>query len=399
VSVILLLLGLLASPARAAFHLAVIDEIMLGLPGNRAAQYVEIRMLQGAQTQLTNSVLSFFSCNGMVVATALVLDHNVTNQGPGVRWSMATDEFRIATGITPDFTFPAILNADPMVYESCGMICWGAPGLVPPSDPNSWSHSDRNNYVDCVGFGPYSGLTKTSTHDGTPTSGTPTTLSPNNGTQSLTRVSATGDNLADFVLAAPTPTNNSAPLATTTTTTLGPGGTTTTTPGGPTVTTTTFPPGVGQTVSGTQLLLKTGARPAKKSLLAVGKDTSIVLGDPRQVGGSLHVFTTAGDAFDAIYPLPAARWKPIGKASAPKGWRFKDPAGPIKLVIVKQAKLVKTVGKGAALTLSLASDPRPVGVVLAVGTERYCMSFGGSVVFKPAKRFLATGATPPAACP
>jgi hypothetical protein len=354
-------------------------------------------MLQGGQTQLTNSVLAFFSCDGGTVSSALVLDHNVVNQGPNVRWSMATASFAAATGITPDFTFPAILNNGPTQYYPCGMICWGAPGLTPPAP--TWMRSDQDNYVDCVGFGGYTGGTKTSTHDGTPTSGTPTSLSPGDGNQSLTRMTTTGDNATDFVLAARTPTNNSGAGSGTTTTTLGPGGTTTTTTRGTTVTTTTFPPGVGQTVSGTQLLLKTGAKPAKKSLLAVGKDTSILIGDPRQVGGSLRVFTTAGDAFDATYPLPAARWKPIGKASAPKGWRFKDPGGPIKLAIVKQAKLVKTVGKGAALTLSLASDPRPVEVVLAVGTERYCMSFGGSVVFKPAKRFLAKGATPPAACP
>ena len=53
-----------ASPARALFHAAVIDEVMMGVNGDPHAQYVEIRMLFPAQTSVSHSVLAFFACDG-----------------------------------------------------------------------------------------------------------------------------------------------------------------------------------------------------------------------------------------------------------------------------------------------------------------------------------------------
>jgi hypothetical protein len=370
-----------ASPARALFHAAVIDEVMLGVNGDPTAQYVEIRMLFPAQTSVAHSVLAFFTCDGAGVSTQIDgLPGDIAHGGTGVRWSMGTDTFATATGLTPDFTFPAIANNATSSYVPCGMVCWGAPtmSLLPPADPDSWSHADPENYVDCVAFGGYSGTTRTS-------SGTPTNLMPGNGSMSLTRIGSTGNNLADFALAAPTPTNNTLSQMTTTTV---PGGATTTTL-----------PGTGQPLAGTRLLLKTGAKPGKNALRLVAKDTSIALADPRQEGGSLRVFTSAGDAFDATYPLVRSGWKAIGKPTAIKGYRFNSGSGPVKLVLVKAGKLVKIVGKGRQLQQSLGLDPKPVNVVLTSGAARYCLSFGGTPVFAAGKRFLATNAPPPTACP
>jgi hypothetical protein len=372
-----------ASPARALFHIAVIDEVMIGVNGDPHAQYVEIRMLFAAQTSVEHTVLAFFACDGGAVSTQIDgLPGNISHGGNGVRWSMGTDAFATATGVTPDFTFQPISNNGMISYVPCGMVCWGAPSmsLLPPPDPDSWMHSDPDNYVDCVAFGGYSGNTKT-------TSGTPTALMPGDGSMSLTRIGSTGNNLADFALEPPTPTNNT--LSQVTTTTVPGGATTTTLPASAT----------GQPLAGTRLLLRTGAKPGKSALQLLAKDASIALADPRQAGGNLHVFTTAGDAFDATYPLAASGWKAIGKPKAIKGYRFKGGSGPIKLVLVKTGKIVKIVGKGAALRQSLALDPQPVDVVLTTGAGRYCMSFGGTPTFTAGKRFLATNAPPPNACP
>ena len=129
--------------------------------------------------------------------------------------------------------------------------------------------------------------------------------------------------------------------------------------------------------------------------MLVAKDAGLAAGDPTQTGGSLRVSTSAGDAFGTSYPLPASRWKPIGKG---KGYRFKDPAGPIKSVVVKPGKVAKAIGKGSGLGHTLAANPDPVTVLLAVGTQRDCMSFAGGK-FVAGKKYLATNDPPPAACP
>jgi len=111
--------------------------------------------------------------------------------------------------------------------------------------PDTWSPADPNNYVACVGYGGYTGPTKTSTHDDAFPSGTPTDLPPGDGTKSLSRVAFTGNNVDDFDLMCPTATNNAGAIGsfgpcgpgTTTTTTVS---TTSTLP--TSTTTTTLPP-------------------------------------------------------------------------------------------------------------------------------------------------------------
>ncbi|HUE30391.1 MAG TPA: hypothetical protein VMR79_05925, partial [Verrucomicrobiae bacterium] len=244
----------------------------------------------------------------------------------------------------------------------------------------TWDASVPDNYnPDCVAYGGYTGTLQTD-------DAAPSSLHAGNGTMSLQRMNDTSDDSLDFALATRTPTHNGVCGATTTTV-----ATTSTT-----VTTTSFPPGSGQPVAGTKLLLKANpSKPAKKALLLVAKDGGLVAGDPTQAGGSLSVSTSAGDGFNDSYPLPASRWKRIGKG---KGYRFKDPAGPITSVIVKPGKVAKAMGKGAGLRYTLAANPDPVTVLLAVGTERDCLSFPGGK-FVAGKKYLATNDPAPAACP
>jgi len=113
-------------------------------------QYAEIRMLTGLQNFVTNTRLTAFNCDGSAFNVLLVVPSDVMNAG----------------------TVP------------CGMVCWGAPGSVSVQDPAFWDPADPNNYVDCVGYGGYTGPRKTSIRDGTFKSGTPTNLLPGDGTMS-----------------------------------------------------------------------------------------------------------------------------------------------------------------------------------------------------------------------
>jgi hypothetical protein len=184
------------SPARsdALFHLAVLDEVLASLDGDPSQQFIEVKMLFGAQNLVSNSVIASFDASGSYVEDILVIPSDVANGVGGASWIAATEAFQIANGFTADFTMPAGIPL------GGGMICWGAPGLLPPADPASWDHTDPDNYVDCLAYGTYTGP---SNHH----VGTPTTLVAEG--HSLTRRSETENNAADFACAdQATPTSN-----------------------------------------------------------------------------------------------------------------------------------------------------------------------------------------------
>lgn len=185
-----------ASAAHATFHFMSISELGAGFQGDPAIQFVELRLDSGGQTETTATRLTTFAADG--TATELVLSaRDVANGANGANILYATEAFAAATGVAPDFVMPTGL------LTPSGMICWGAPGAVPPP-PDSWDLAKPENYVDCVAYGGFTGATR-------PTSGTPTPLGPGDGTQSLTRTQGTGgggSNDTDFVLAPPNVCNN-----------------------------------------------------------------------------------------------------------------------------------------------------------------------------------------------
>jgi hypothetical protein len=104
-----------------------------------------------------------------------------------------------------------------------------------------------------------------------------------------------------------------------------------------------------------------------------------------------------GSAGVLSYELPASNWTSTGGEGAGRGYRYADKnrgAGPFRSVSVKPGRLVKAAGKGSALGLTLAGNPDPVGVTLAIGGARYCMAFGGDTRFR--KSFVARNAPAPA---
>jgi hypothetical protein len=161
------------------------------------------------------------------------------------------------------------------------------------------------------------------------------------------------------------------------------------------------PSGGEQPLAGSKLTLAGGV---KKTFKVLAKD-SIVLGgsldDPTAAGGSLRIF---GDGFDDTYPLPASGWIAIGKPGAVMGYKYQDKLlenGPINGVQITGGKLFKAAGKGPGLLHELGeSAPDAVGIVLELGTRRYCLSFGGEAKYNPQKLQLAAKNAPaPTECP
>src|SRR3989449_11645416 len=103
----ILLAVLVPVPGQAVYHIANIDEIMSGLGGDPNAQYVEIKMLLGGQGNVAHSRLTAFSCNGSTHTILLEVPDNVCPAIAGGRWTMGTTSWAAATGVTPDFIFPA----------------------------------------------------------------------------------------------------------------------------------------------------------------------------------------------------------------------------------------------------------------------------------------------------
>jgi len=185
---------LLPGLSHALFHISAIDEVLASLDGDNEQQFIEIEMLFGAQNLVSNAVIAAFDADGAYVEDILVIPSDLANGTNGARWTVATEALQSAQGFSADFTMPA------RIPLGGGMICWGAPGLLPPADPASWDHTDPDNYVDCLAYGTYAGPSNHFV-------GNPTTLVAEG--HSLVRVSETDDNAADFACAdTATPTNN-----------------------------------------------------------------------------------------------------------------------------------------------------------------------------------------------
>jgi hypothetical protein len=387
-----LLILALVRPSPAAFHIAVIDEVMSGAAGDLHIQYVEIRMQAAGQNVIGNTRLTAFDCAGTAHELLLVPGPNLPNAGNGAHWLVASPDattFLAAAGITPDRVWNDAATGG--IPTACGQVCWGAPDMFPfPPDPGTWSVADPDAYVDCVAYGPYGGPQPTDADS-------PVPLSAGDGAFSLTRTGPTPFDNA-FELASPTPTNNAGQTGS-----FGgaPGGTTSTTTTAPSTTSTTAAPALRRPLSGSRLVLTSTRRGARRALSVTSHDPGLVLGDgagddPTAGGATLRLRGAATGA-EASYTLAAGGWRRTGG----RGFRFRarraDP-GPIRTVVVKNGRALRVKGAGAALPFALADDPTPVAMTLTVGTDRYCLAFGGTVAFVPGKRVVARNAPPPAAC-
>ena len=143
--------------------------------------------------------------------------------------------------------------------------------------------------------------------------------------------------------------------------------------------------------------------PGSVSLLS--RDPAIGLGggensadDPVLHGGSLRVLSIEGDVFDTTYALPAAGWRRVrSNGGVVTGYVFRG-TGVVRSVRVLAGNKIKVRARGA-VGHTLAGNPAPVRVTLALGALQSCMAFGGTVSVRPNRRYLAQDAPAPTACP
>jgi len=120
--------------------------------------------------------------------------------------------------------------------------------------------------------------------------------------------------------------------------------------------------------------------------------------DPVVNGGRLRVVSHDGSFFDLRFDLPADRWRYIGKSGQAKGYKLKRTK-PVKSLVVKPGKQIKIALKAKDLGVLLDATPFPTHVVLTLGEQQYCMSFGGDATFTVGKKYVAVNAPAPAVCP
>lgn len=197
----------------------------------------------------------------------------------------------------------------------------------------------------------------------------------------------------------PTTTTTSTSTSTSSSTTLLSGSSTTTT-------TTLMAAGRDLLLDGKKLVLKIDPiTPDRNRIKMVSKDVRIGLGsgpgtidDPTMEGGSLRIVTPAGDAFDDTYELPPLGWEPVKRGKPERGWKYVVD-GPVERVVVRPGKKLKILARGPVLGHTLGADPDPVSVVLTIGSQRYCLAFGGETTFVSDRRYKALNAHAPSSCP
>lgn len=187
-----------APRTEAAFHIAVINEVMFGYGADPNIQYVEIQANAAGQSVTAHAILGYFDAAGTYGGDILEVPTSLATLPSGGRYILGTAAFGTAAGITPEFTFA------PISLPATGMICYGGGNGVVPLNPPTWIRTDMNNWIDCV---PYAGYVATPNKYGscptTPNCSTP--FSPLGGAQSLTRLSTTNNPPVDWGLACPSP--------------------------------------------------------------------------------------------------------------------------------------------------------------------------------------------------
>ena len=106
-----------------------------------------------------------------------------------------------------------------------------------------------------------------------------------------------------------------------------------------------------------------------------------------------------GGAFTGSHPL-TGEWTVLGKPEAAKGYKWKSKTSPVRLLLVKNGKLLKVKAAGADVGFDLDDDPNPVRIEVRLGLRRYCLELGGAdPTFKEGKKYVAKKAPAPGACP
>ena len=166
-------------------------------------------------------------------------------------------------------------------------------------------------------------------------------------------------------------------------------------------------PAGGIGLEGEKLLLqsKHGTPEGIEFEFASGRKQQALLSPPDPTAGfSLLVHGDGGAGHrSAFVALDPSLWKPIGKGSTPKGWRYVDKAGSrggVRYARLGQNGRLMLKAEGDAFGFVPDGSDSELWVDVYVGNTRYCARFGDTDVQRNEDGlFKARGAEGPAACP
>lgn len=158
VAAVVLSLGSTGAPtAEASFHQMRVYSVMGGFNGDETAQFVELRMATGGQTQVGGHVICFFSADGSPWAR-FKFPNNVGNGDSGdsilvgsgafdAAWGAGGPDFFFLPGTTTAIAFDAS-NTEPVPFPA-GYVGFGSDSASQPSEMCLAGYSE----IDSVAYG------------------------------------------------------------------------------------------------------------------------------------------------------------------------------------------------------------------------------------------------------
>lgn len=151
-------------------------------------------------------------------------------------------------------------------------------------------------------------------------------------------------------------------------------------------------------LDGHRIYLKDGRDPAGRKALVRLADHDIDLADvdPMATGATAEIGAVGGGSV-TLY-LPASGWsRRLG--SKPSEFRYRSTTGPVRSARLLQGRFLRFWARGPD-AYGLGGVPQgAIGVVLTIGSVRFCGLFGGHVQRDDGTRFIARLAPAPATCP
>jgi hypothetical protein len=121
--------------------------------------------------------------------------------------------------------------------------------------------------------------------------------------------------------------------------------------------------------------------------------------DPTANASSVEVIDTGGPG-TLTDALGAGTWTGLGNPAGSSGYKYKNAGAPaggaVKLIILKE-KVIKILAKDDGTLNGPVTGE--VGITLAVGSDNYCSSFGGTEIKNQTGLVKRKDAPPPGACP
>ncbi len=150
-------------------------------------------------------------------------------------------------------------------------------------------------------------------------------------------------------------------------------------------------------LDGAQIRLADSPRPQGRRNLVGLIDPALDLSgvDPTATGATVYIGPPAGPA--TVIEVPASGWTATG--NAPRiDFKYKSRTGAIRGARLIDGRSIRFTAKGEGAYALGGTAPDAVGVVIEIGSVRFCGTFGGTITRNDGQRFLARDAAAPASC-